>query len=85
MSHLNHDLQEFHNFVSNLLATGQSAATPEQALGEWRLSQRSDTEIADDMAAIQEAILDLENGDEGNLLAEFDQAFRNRHGLTTQP
>jgi hypothetical protein len=35
----------------------------------------------EDLAAIQEAIDDIENGDAGIPFGEFDREFRARHGL----
>ena len=80
-SDLSIELREFHQFLGQKLAAGTMAISPEQALDEWRLAHRSEEELADDIAAVREALDDMSNGDAGMTLAEFDQEFRRRHGL----
>jgi len=75
------ELRDFHRFVGEKIGNGGASLSPEDVLDEWRaLHPRSD-EFADDVAAMQEAINDLENGDEGIPFEEFDRDFRERHGL----
>jgi hypothetical protein len=79
------ELYGFHQFLSEKIAAGERTLSPEEALDEWRAANRSEAEIAEDVAAIRESLEDLANGDTGVPLAEFDREFRPRHGLTTTP
>ncbi|HEY1377867.1 MAG TPA: hypothetical protein VGF55_13795 [Gemmataceae bacterium] len=72
-----HELREFHRFLGEKMNAGEASLSPEDVLDEWR-SLHPDP---DDVAAIQEAIDDLENGDTGVPFEEFDQDFRARHNL----
>jgi hypothetical protein len=54
---------------------------PEEALDEWR-RLRVDAQAADEeVAAIQQALTDMVNGDRGIPFDEFDRGFRKRHNL----
>jgi hypothetical protein len=76
-----HDLRDFHQFVGNKVNNGGALLSPEEVLDEWRMLHPDPGEVAEDVAAIQEAIDDLENGDTGIPFEEFDRSFRARHGL----
>jgi hypothetical protein len=78
------DLREFHLFVGEVINRG-SAATPEDVLDQWRLLHPSPEEQAEDLAAIAEAIEDIERGDMGVEFSEFDRDFRARHGIRPRP
>jgi hypothetical protein len=80
-SDLNLDLHRFHLFVGQKLATGEASISPEDALDQWRAENRSPEEIADEIAAVREALEDMAQGDVGVPLVDFDRAFRQRHGL----
>lgn len=75
------DLLHFHRFVTDKVANGEDALTPEEALDEWRAMHPAPDTREADVAAIQEAIDDIENGDNGVPFAEFDRAFRARRQL----
>jgi hypothetical protein len=77
-----HDLLSFHQFVTTQLNLGRSELSPEEALDEWRLHNRSPEEYAADVQAIREALDDMESGDKGTPVDEFLQEFRNRHRLS---
>jgi hypothetical protein len=79
------ELRDFHRFLGEKLSGGVIDWSPEQALDEWR-RQHPDPQAADEeLAAIQEALTDLANGDRGIPFAEFDRDFRQRHQLPGQP
>ena len=71
------ELGSFHQFISEQLSVGRVDVSPEEALDLWR-SQHPDT---DDVLAVQEALADMANGDEGLPIEEFDREFRRRRGL----
>jgi len=79
------ELRGFHQFLGEKLVAGELAISPEEALDEWRAANRSEAELATDVAAVREALDDMANGDVGVPLAEFDRKFRARHGLPTRP
>jgi hypothetical protein len=78
---LSADLREFHQFLSTKISAGETEISPEEALDEWRFANRSEEDLAANIAAIREALDDMANGDVGVELAEFDRQFRLRHGL----
>jgi hypothetical protein len=79
------DLRDFHRFVGEKISNGSAALSPEEALEEWRLLHPDPSATAEDIAAIQEAIDDMENGDAGVPFDEFDKEFRARRNLPTKP
>lgn len=75
------ELHDFHRFVGEKLSNGGATLSPEEIVDEWRALHPDPQELDDDIAAIQEAIDDLEAGDTGIPLEEFDRQFRLRHNL----
>ncbi len=82
------ELIDFHRFVGEHVRKGEGSLSPEQVLDEWRTlhpdPNMTDDDLEwteDDYDAIQVAIDDMENGDVGIPLEEFDRDFRTRHGL----
>jgi hypothetical protein len=78
------ELGDFHRFVSQKMDDGDSSLSPEQVLDEWRNLHPDPDAVKDEIAAIQEAIDDMENGDVGMVLDDFDRDFRARHNLPTK-
>lgn len=78
------ELVSFHRFVAEQLQQGQGDVSPEEALDLWRTRHPS-PDVADDaVLAVQEALDDMREGDQGVSLDEFDHGFRVRHGLRAQ-
>jgi hypothetical protein len=76
------DLQSFHQFIAETVSRGGENLSPEQVLDQWRtLHPASQATDPDDLAAIQEAIDDMEAGDRGTPFEDFDHEFRLRHNL----
>jgi hypothetical protein len=75
------DLRDFHQFVGDKVNNGGASLSPEEVLDEWRMLHPDPESIAEDVAAIQEAIDDMENGEKGIPFEEFDRSFRARHNL----
>jgi hypothetical protein len=75
------ELGGFHQFVSEKMHKGESSLSPEQVLDEWRVLHPDPSAAQDDIAAIQEAIDDMEKGDGGIPFKDFDRDFRSRRNL----
>ena len=75
------ELGDFHRFVTEKVHKGETALSPEQILDEWRILRPDPYAQEDEMAAIQEAIDDMDDGDDGVPIDEFDRNFRLRHNL----
>jgi hypothetical protein len=75
------DLRDFHQFAGEKVNNGGAALSPEEVLDEWRMLHPAPQAVAEEVAAIQEAIDDMENGDTGIPFQEFDRNFRARHNL----
>ena len=59
--------------------------SPEEALDEWRRLHPDSQALAEDVAAIQEALSQMANGERGIPFQEFDRDFRKRHNVRGQP
>jgi len=70
------DLGDFFRFVGEKVHNGGASLSPEEVLDEWRILNPDPAAAQEDIAAIQEAIDDMENGDTGIPFAEFDRSFR---------
>ena len=75
------DLRDFHRFLGEKVNNGGESLSPEEVLDEWRLLHPDPKAVQDDIAAIQEAIDDMDNGDSGIPFEEFDRDFRTRRNL----
>lgn len=72
------ELVSFHRFVADQLREGREDVSPEEALDLWR-TQHPSAESDDETAfAVQEALDDMQAGDEGIPVREFDHEFRGR-------
>lgn len=79
------ELEQFHRFIADKLAKGESAVSPEAAVDQWRELHPSSDDLAEDVTAIKEALADLAAGDKGQPLDQFDRDFRAEHNLTPRP
>jgi hypothetical protein len=75
------ELRDFHRFLGQKLNAGRIDCSPEEALDEWRRLHPDSQASAEDLAAIQEALTEMANGDRGIPFEEFDRDFRKRHNL----
>ncbi|MFO0966050.1 MAG: hypothetical protein U0793_10760 [Gemmataceae bacterium] len=75
------ELPDFYRFVGEKVQKGEAALSPEQVLDEWRSLHPNAAMEEDDVAALQEAIDDIEKGDTGVPFDQFDKDFRRRHGF----
>ena len=77
----NQEFQSFHNFIGQQLGSGMAALSPEEALEAWRLQNRSQDEMEEDVQAVREALADMAGGDLGMPVDEYLAAFRKRHRI----
>jgi hypothetical protein len=75
------ELRDFHRFLSDKLSAGRIDLSPEEAVDEWRRLHPDSNASEEDVAAIQEALTQMANGDRGIPFEEFDRDFRKRHNL----
>ena len=78
------ELRDFHHFLSEKLSAGRIDCSPEEALDEWRRLHPDSQASNEDVAAIQEALTEMANGDREIPFEEFDRDFRKRHNLPGQ-
>lgn len=79
------ELGGFHRFIGEKLTNAGTGLSPEEALELWRAEHPSPDEFAESVAAIREALADMEAGDSGTPFEEFDRQFRQKHGIAPQP
>jgi hypothetical protein len=75
------ELARFQEFLAAHVKQGDSLS-PEEALDLWRLQNPDPNEFADNVAAVREALADIDAGDQGVPFEEFDREFRRRHRIT---
>jgi len=76
------ELRDFHRFVGEKVNNVGAALSPEEVLDEWRMLHPDLGAAEEDIAAIQEAIDDMENGDAGIAFDDFDRDFRASRNLS---
>ena len=77
---ITNELVDFHRFVGEKAMNGSAHLSPEEVLDEWRMQHPPPLD-EDDIAAIQEALDDIENGEVGMPIEEFEREFRATHNL----
>lgn len=75
------ELEDFTRFVSDRLAMDQSLSL-EEALDLWRAENVSADEFDENVTALREALAELDSGNKGIPLDEFDRRFRERNSLS---
>ncbi len=75
------ELISFHRFLSEKLTDEGAHLSPEEAVDLWRAEHPAPDEGASDVAAVKGALADMEGGDRGLPLEEFDRKFRDRHSI----
>jgi hypothetical protein len=75
------EIRAFHRFLTDKINAPGPDISPEEALDEWRRLHPQALALAEDLAAIREALDDVANGDRGIPFDEFDRDFRKRHNI----
>jgi hypothetical protein len=74
------EVAQFQQFLADHLQRGE-CLSPEEALDLWRVHNPHPHESADNVEALRQALADMDAGDRGIPLDEFDREFRRRHNL----
>jgi hypothetical protein len=75
------ELSSFHDFLSQKLTSGAARFSPEEVLDRWRAENPAADDYPDNVAALKEALADMQAGDHGMPLEQFDRKFRQRHSI----
>ena len=75
------ELEDFHRFVAEQLGAGKATLSPEEALDLWRGNQPADQEFSTTVAALKQALSEMDQGDRGQALDAFNRTFREKHQL----
>jgi hypothetical protein len=76
------ELRQFHTFVATQLARSDGEdLSPEDVIDLWREQHPCSEDTASTVTALRAALADIEAGDLGIPLDEYDRQFRARHGL----
>lgn len=75
------ELLDFRRFIDDKLNHGGKHLSPEEVLDEWRETHPESDEFEEEVAAIQEAVDDMQHGDLGRPAHEALADVRARLGL----
>jgi hypothetical protein len=74
-------IDNFHRFATKQLENGGRDKSVDELYDKWRLESQSPAEFEENVAAIQGAIDDMNNGDTGRDTGEVIDEVRNRYNL----
>ena len=69
-------IDSFYRFAIQQLENGTSEKSVDELFDQWRYENLSPEEMAENVAAVQAAIDDMNNGDTGRDAAEVEQTLR---------
>lgn len=75
------EAEAFHEFLTAQLDNGGRKMSPEELLLTWRAGNPSARELDASVAAVREAIADMEAGDTGRPAREVIRNLRDKYGL----
>ncbi len=78
------ELESFTQFVRMRLSSKGSELSLDELFDLWRIENPSDSEDADDLAAIAGAIDDFRNGDRGRPAGELTSKLRSELGFSNE-
>ena len=76
------ELESFTEFVKKRLGSRESEPSLEELFDLWRLENPSDTEYAENLAALSGAIEDFNSGDRGRPAGEVSRELRVELGIS---
>lgn len=75
----NAELRSFGEYIAKIVENGDESISPEDAVVRWRMQNLSPEEFDEEVAAIREALDDMEAGDKGvpweQVLKEINAEF----------
>ena len=74
-------IDNFHRFATEQLKNGGREKSVDELYDQWRFENQSPEELEENVAAIQGAIDDMNNGDSGRDADEVIAEVRTRHNL----
>lgn len=74
-------IDSFHSFASRQLENGGRDKTIDELYDQWRFENLSPEDFEENVAAIQGAIDDMNNGDTGRYVDEAIADVRNKYNL----
>lgn len=77
--HSARELADFQGFLTEIVAGGNANLSPEEALDLWRDRHPDPDEFAADVEAVREALDDMNAGDPGIPLEEYERKFYQQH------
>lgn len=78
MSKTPSEVERFLQFLNERIAEGATDLSPEDAVAQWRASQRA---IEEEIAAVKKSLADLDAGKVGRPFREFVEEFRAEHKI----
>ncbi len=82
MSPITKELQSFYQFADDRLRRDDDdSQSLDQLYAEWRAQHPSVEGLKKDVLAVRASLRDLENGETGRPIEEFEREFRQRNGL----
>lgn len=76
------ELESFTHFAKSHLAVGESEPSLDELFDLWRIQNPSDSDYAENVAAIEGAIEDFKHGDCGCPASELSRRLRQELGVT---
>jgi len=74
-------IEDFYQFATERLENGSADLTMDELYDEWRIKNPTPEEFAENVAAIQAAIDDMNNGDKGRDAREISRELREKYNL----
>jgi hypothetical protein len=75
------DAEAFHQFLGAQLQLGVRDKSPEELLAQWRAEHPSLDEVRESIAALKEALADMEAGDAGRPASDVIADLRQKYDL----
>lgn len=78
-------IESFYQFATEQLSNGVGEKSVDELFGEWRMANPTPEEYAENVAAIQSAIDEMNDGDKGHDVREVIQEIRDELNLPRLP
>ncbi len=78
------ELERFHQFVEDKLASLSADLSPEEVLSEWRTTHPSPDDLSESVVAVKQALADMRAGDRGRPAEQVIAELRQRLEASAQ-